>query len=157
MSIIGKHDDKSMSVYIRDGRAPIPESEITSKVMSANKGKDTKPELALRKALRQLNIPGYRIHWKKAPGTPDIAYPGRKVAIFIHGCFWHRCPHCNPPLPKSHTDFWKKKFERNKKRDEEKVKTLEDEGWKVLVFWECKIKDDVMACAKKVKRVLDNK
>lgn len=85
-----------MKNYIRDGRAPIPESEITSKVMSAVRGKDTKPELALRKALKDVGIQGYRLHWKRAPGRPDIAYPGSKVAIFVHGCFWHRCPYCNP-------------------------------------------------------------
>ena len=140
--------------YIRDGRAPIPESEITSKVMSAVKGKDTKPELSLRKALRVIGILGYRLHWKKAPGRPDIAYPGSKMAIFVQGCFWHRCPYCNPPLPKTHTDFWIEKFERNKERDAIKIKALEAKGWKVLVFWECEIKKDAIGCAKKVKSSL---
>lgn len=143
--------------YIRDGRAPTPELEITSKVMSANKGKDTKPELALRKALRKIGIPGYRLHLKKTPGRPDIAYPRRKVAIFVHGCFWHRCPYCNLPLPNSHTDFWKKKFERNKERDIAKIHALEDVGWKVFAFWECEIKRDAIACAKGVKTALDSR
>ena len=68
---------------------PHPASEVTTKVMKANKSKDTKPEMILRKALREAGFPGYRLHWKKAPGHPDIAYPGRKVAIFVNGCFWH--------------------------------------------------------------------
>lgn len=140
--------------YIRDGRAPMPESDITSKVMSANVGKNTKPELALRKALRSIGLPGYRLHWKKAPGRPDITYPRHKVAIFVHGCFWHRCPHCDLPLPKSHTDFWSKKFERNKERDKVKILALESDGWKVLVFWECEIKKDVKRCAEKVKNLI---
>ena len=141
--------------YIRDGRAPIPTSESTSRVMSANVGKNTKPELALRQALRAISIPGYRLHWKKAPGQPDIAYPGRKIAIFMNGCYWHRCPHCNLPIPKSNTDFWMEKFERNKKRDAEITRKLEEKGWTVLVFWECEVKKDVLACAKKVKEQVD--
>ena len=137
--------------YLRDGRAPIPESEATSRVMSANRGKNTGPELTLKKALREAGLSGYRLHWKKAPGRPDIAYPGRKVAVFIHGCFWHRCPHCDLLPPKSNTDFWSKKFRRNKKRDAEKVRALEAKGWNVLVIWECEINEDALECAKTVK------
>lgn len=144
-------------MYIRDGRAPIPESEATSRVMSANTGKNTKPETTFRKALRDVGIPGYRLHWKKAPGRPDIAYPGKKIAIFVHGCYWHRCPHCDLPLPKSHTDFWAEKFRKNKERDAKKKASLESEGWDVLVFWECQIKRDVMACAENVKKIYDSK
>lgn len=140
--------------YIRDGRAPAPESDITSKVMSANVGKNTKPELALRKALRSIGLPGYRLHWKKVPGRPDITYPRHKMAIFVHGCFWHRCPHCDLPLPKSHTDFWSKKFERNKNRDKAKILALESDGWEVLVFWECEIKKDAKGCAEKVNNLI---
>ncbi|MBC2698337.1 MAG: DNA mismatch endonuclease Vsr [ANME-2 cluster archaeon] len=140
--------------YIRDGRAPIPKLETTSKVMSANVPKDTKPELVLRKSLRQIGISGYRLHWKKASGRPDIAYPGRKIAIFVNGCFWHRCHHCNLPLPKSNTDFWLKKFEKNKERDAKKIHNLEEDGWKVIVLWECEIKKDVLGCAKRVKKVI---
>lgn len=143
-----------MPEYLRDGRNPIPESKVTSKVMSANKGKDTKPELAMRRALREMGVPGYRLHWKKAPGRPDIAYPGRKVAIFIHGCFWHRCPYCNLPMPKSHTEFWVKKFKKNKERDRKKIKALESDGWKVIVVWECEIKEDVLGCAERVKELI---
>ena len=144
-------------MYIRDGRAPIPDSEIISKVMSANTGKNTKPEITFRKALREVGIPGYRLHWKKAPGRPDIAYPGKQIAIFVHGCYWHRCPYCNLPLPKSHTEFWAEKFRKNKERDARKKASLEEEGWNVLVFWECQIKKDVIACAEKVKKLYDSK
>jgi len=142
--------------YIRDGRASIPKSETTSKVMSANVPKDTKPELLLRKYLRQIGISGYRLHWKKASGRPDIAYPGRKIAIFVNGCFWHRCPHCNLPLPKSNTEFWLKKFERNKERDANKIQNLEDDGWKVIVLWECEIKKDALGCAERVKNLIQD-
>lgn len=142
---------------MRDGRAPIPESEVTSRVMSANRGKDTTPEMTLRWALRQVGLPGYRLHWKKAPGRPDIAYPGRKVAIFVHGCFWHRCPFCAPPLPKSHTDFWRKKFDRNKERDERKIKELEDAGWTPIVVWECQIKNDLDEVVSRIKDSVDQR
>src|SRR5688572_24128204 len=123
---IRKHNrDKTQLKFIRDGRAPIPIKEMTSKLMSANKPKDTKPEILFRKALWRHGIRGYRLHWNKVPGRPDIAFPQKKLAIFIHGCFWHRCPCCNLSLPKSNTDFWKTKFEANKLRDIKKNKALE--------------------------------
>ena len=122
-------------------RNPEPISEVTTKVMKANKGKDTGPEQSVRRFLREMGHPGYRLNWKKVPGRPDIAYPGRKIAIFVNGCFWHRCPHCNLPLPKSHTEFWREKFERNVARDEEKTLALETLGWTVITIWECELKD----------------
>ena len=93
--------------------------------MKGNVRGNTKPELQLRQLLREAGYPGYRLHWKQAPGTPDIAYPGRKVAIFVNGCFWHRCPHCSPPNPKSHSEFWETKFARNQERDARKVRQLD--------------------------------
>lgn len=62
--------------------------------------------------------------------------------MFVHGCFWHRCPHCNPPLPKSHVEYWAKKFELNRERDARKVRELERSGWTVFVIWECQLKGD---------------
>ncbi len=120
---------------------PEPTSTTTTKVMKANKGKDTGPEKTVRRLLREIGYPGYRLNWKKVPGRPDIAYPGRKIAIFVNGCFWHRCPHCNLPLPKSHTEFWREKFERNVARDWEKTRALEALGWTVITIWECELKD----------------
>jgi DNA mismatch endonuclease (patch repair protein) len=137
--------------YIRDGRAPIPEKENTSKVMSSIRAKNTKPELILRKALYHNGLAGYRLHWKKVPGRPDIAYPGAKIAIFVNGCFWHRCAHCNPSFPKTHVEFWAAKFERNIERDQRKVKELEEKGWAVFVFWECQIKNKLQECIDIVK------
>ena len=119
--------------------------------MSSNKAKNTKPELKLRKALYADAIRGYRLNWKKVPGKPDIAFPGRKIGIFINGCYWHRCPYCELSLPKTNTDFWKNKFEKNIKRDKKKEKELLDLGWTVLVFWECKIKTNIKDCINKIK------
>lgn len=115
-------------------------SLATHHVMQANKSKNTKPELRVRAALRSAGLSGYRLHWKKAPGKPDICYPGRKIAIFVNGCFWHRCPHCALPLPKSNVDFWMAKFSRNVARDERDQRLLAKEGWTVLVIWECHLK-----------------
>jgi len=129
----------------------VPLNENVSRVMSSNKAKNTKPELKLRKALFSDGVRGYRLNWKKVPGRPDIAFPGRKISIFINGCYWHRCPHCELPLPKTNTEFWKEKFDKNIKRDKKKEKELLDLGWTVLVFWECKIKTNIKDCINKIK------
>ena len=121
-------------------RVPEASSEATRHVMQANRSKNTGPELAVRAALRRAGLTGYRLHWKKAPGKPDVCFPGRRVAIFIHGCFWHRCPHCAPSRPRTHTEFWEDKFARNRARDERDVAQLLDAGWTVLVVWECQLK-----------------
>lgn len=122
--------------YIRDGRAPVPDREATSRTMSAIGSRNTKPELILRQTLWRMGIRGYRLNWKKALGRPDICFPSRKIAIFVHGCFWHRCPYCQPTLPKSHSDFWRKKFSDNVARDLRVTTELKKKGWRVIV-WEC--------------------
>ena len=119
-----------------------PISEAVHKSMQGNKRKDTKPELLVRKALRDAGLPGYRLQWKKAPGRPDIAYPGRKIAIFVDGCFWHRCPHCNPRVPKTNTAYWEAKFARNVERDRINEARAIEEGWTVIRIWECELKKD---------------
>lgn len=120
----------------------LPLDQHATNSMKSNKCKDTKPELILRQALRDAGYPGYRLQWK-VPGKPDICYPGRKVAIFVNGCFWHRCPHCNPSMPKHNHEFWEKKFERNVERDNDNYQKLKEMGWTVIVVWECEIKCDM--------------
>lgn len=142
--------------YQRDGRSPIPQKEITSRVMSANKAKNTAPEIIFRKMLAGEGIKGYRLNWKKAPGKPDIAFPKRKIAIFINGCFWHRCPYCKLSFPKTHTNFWKQKFAKNKIRDKQKVATLRKDGWKVLTIWECQIKKHPNQSIIRVRKILSS-
>jgi len=137
--------------YLRDKRSPMPLNENISKVMRSNRSKNTKPELMLRKALCGIGLRGYRLDWKKVPGKPDIAFPGRKIAIFVHGCYWHRCPTCDLSLPKTNKKFWKAKFETNVLRDKKKEKELLHLGWIVLVFWECEIKEDIKNCTHKIK------
>lgn len=118
-----------------------PLTEGIRKSMKSNKCSGTSPEIQMRKALREAGYPGYRLNWKKAPGKPDICYPGRHVAIFINGCFWHRCPHCLPSMPKHNADYWIPKFERNVERDAEKRVQLETAGWIVITIWECEMND----------------
>ncbi len=121
-------------------RTPAASSEATRHVMQANRSKNTGPELLVRAALRKAGLTGYRLHWKKAPGRPDVCFPGRRVAIFVHGCFWHRCPHCSPSRPRTHREFWEEKFARNRARDERDVAQLLAAGWTVIVVWECQLR-----------------
>lgn len=136
--------------YKRDGRAPIPRNETVSKVMRGNKAKDTKPELILRQAIWKAGLRGYRLHWKKVPGRPDIAFPGRKLAVFVNGCYWHRCPNCRPHAPRTNQAFWNTKFQNNIARDEKKIKELNAAGWRTMVLWECEIKTSLEACVRKI-------
>ncbi len=110
--------------------------------MKGNKRADTKPEMLVRRALRDAGLTGYRLQWSKAPGRPDIAFPGRRVAIFVNGCFWHRCPHCNPSVPKRNVEFWEAKFRRNVERDRRALDDLKAMGWTPIVIWECELKHD---------------
>lgn len=142
--------------FTRDGRAPVPAKVETSWVMSGNKAKNTKPELILRKAIWAAGIRGYRLHWKKAPGRPDISFPGKRVAIFVNGCFWHRCPLCRLSIPKSNSSFWSDKFKKNVERDKSKISLLKQNRWRVLTIWECEIKDNIESCVDRLRSSINN-
>lgn len=120
----------------------VPLDAHATNSMKSNKRKDTKPELMVRKALREAGYPGYRLQWK-IPGRPDICYPGRRIAIFVNGCFWHRCPYCHPSVPKHNHEFWIDKFEKNVERDEKNYEFLKENGWIVIVIWECEVKQNL--------------
>jgi len=108
--------------------------------MSRVKGRDTIPELIVRRMLHALGY-RYRLHRKDLPGKPDIALGPIKRAIFVHGCYWHghRCPKGH--LPKSNKAFWSDKIETNQGRDRRNIRRLRALGWKVLVIWQCELKD----------------
>lgn len=116
--------------------------EQRSRIMRAVRSRDTSPELALRRLLRSLGSTGYRLHRKELPGRPDVAFVGRKKAIFIHGCFWHghSCPR-GRRAPATNADYWRKKIERNRQRDSEHLCELKGMGWDVLTVWECELHD----------------
>lgn len=126
-------------------RVPSPPASnyAVHKSMQGNKRANTKPELLVRERLRRAGLTGYRLQWK-VPGHPDIAWPGKRVAIEVRGCFWHRCPHCKPSTPKKNTEYWEAKFARNTERDAENVRKLEEMGWRVHVIWECQLKKNAV-------------
>ena len=109
--------------------------------MSRVRGRDTGPEMMVRRMLHGMGY-RYRLHAKELPGRPDIVFRGRRIAIFVHGCFWHRHPDPNcklARLPKSRLDFWLPKLEGNRARDLVNVEKLEAAGWRVLLVWECEL------------------
>jgi DNA mismatch endonuclease, patch repair protein len=108
-----------------------------SERMSRIRGKDSQPELALRRVLHRLGL-RYRLHAKELPGKPDLVFPRHKAVVFVHGCFWHRHEGCKiATTPKSNTPFWVEKFEKNVARDKRSAAVLTDLGWRVFVVWEC--------------------
>lgn len=114
--------------------------------MSRIRGKNTSPEMKLRKMLWESGIRGYRVHYK-LPGKPDIVFTRKKVVVFVDGCFWHKCPVCFRP-PETNAEFWNEKLQKNVERDLKVTKELEDLGWTVLRFWEHEVKktpEDVVA------------
>jgi DNA mismatch endonuclease (patch repair protein) len=110
---------------------------VRSRMMSGIRGKHTKPELAARRALFALGY-RFRLHRRDLPGAPDIVLPGRQVAIFVHGCFWHMHIGCRfAKMPSTRVHFWRAKLEGNALRDRRDEESLVRQGWRVLVVWEC--------------------
>jgi DNA mismatch endonuclease (patch repair protein) len=108
-------------------------------MMSGIRGRDTKPEVIVRKYLHAHGL-RYRIAPKNLPGKPDIVLPKYRTVVFVHGCFWHRHPGCRyTAVPTSNAEFWKDKFDANVKRDALAQKTLRAAGWRVCIIWECQI------------------
>lgn len=108
-----------------------------SALMSRIRGKDTKPEMRLRRALWAQGL-RYRLQYRTPVGRPDLVFPGPKVAVFVDGCFWHGCPH-HYVRPRSRREFWSEKLEQNFSRDHRQTTELESSGWTVLRFWEHEI------------------
>ena len=116
-------------------------SEQRSRNMSAIKSKNTKPEIKVRKVLHLMGY-RFRLHRKDLPGSPDIVLPKYKTVIFVHGCFWHRHKNCKyASTPKTRQEFWEAKFRENINRDKLNQENLSSKGWKIIIVWECEIKD----------------
>lgn len=111
-----------------------------SKNMSLIRSKDTKPELVVRKWLFSKGL-RYKLHYN-IKGHPDIVFPSRNIAIFINGCFWHLHGCKYSALPTTNTDFWKKKILKNKHRDNDNIKTLKNQGWDVIIIWQCNMRNN---------------
>ena len=120
--------------------------------MRAVKGRDTKPEMRVRRMLHAMGY-RYRVQYRVLRMRLDVAFTARKRAIFVHGCFWHGHDCLRGRLPSTNAEFWRTKIVRNRQRDEETVAALASDGWRSLVIWECALKDEV-AIAEDLRRFL---
>lgn len=122
--------------------ADVHDKDTRSYNMSRISGKDTKPEIMVRKFLHSNGF-RYSLHRKDLPGKPDLVLPKYNSVIFVHGCFWHAHEDCKYfKIPETRTDWWKQKLYANKERDEKHIQKLEEMGWSVIVVWECELKND---------------
>lgn len=116
--------------------------EQRSVIMSKIRGKNTKPEMIVRQTAHSLGL-RFRLHRKDLPGSPDLVFVGRRKAMFVHGCFWHRHSECRKAYtPKSNADFWQRKFDRNVERDIDAQTKLRAVGWEPVIVWECEASAD---------------
>ena len=121
--------------------ADVHDKETRSYNMSRIKGKDTKPEMLVRKFLHAHGF-RYRLHVKNLPGKPDIVLPKYKTVIFVHGCFWHGHEGCKYfVVPKTRTEWWLNKINGNVENDKKAFEALNEAGWKIIEIWECELKD----------------
>ncbi len=119
--------------------------QIRSRMMAGIKGKNTRPEIVVRKLLFSAGL-RFRLHRRDLPGSPDIVMPGRRIAIFVHGCFWHGHHGCRlAKIPATRTEFWAAKIKANQSRDVAAVSRLLSEKWRVLIVWECAVRDKATA------------
>lgn len=122
--------------------------------MSRICSEDTKPERIVRRILTGMGF-RYRLNVKTLPGKPDIVLKKYNAIIFVHGCFWHLCPHCREGrIPNSHRDYWEKKLLNNKQRDKRNIHNLRQQGWKVMCLWECEIENDPNNVADRLQKLL---
>lgn len=122
--------------------ADIVDAATRSRMMSGIRGRNTQPELLVRRYLHGQGF-RYRLHDRRLPGRPDIVLPRYRTVVEVRGCFWHRHEGCRfAATPRSNTAFWQTKLQANVARDARNVAALEEAGWRVLVVWECEVKDD---------------
>ncbi len=126
-----------------------------SALMARIRGKDTKPELAVRSILHAAGF-RFRLHAKQLPGRPDLVLPKHRAVVFVHGCFWHRHGRCRDgrSTPSSNQAYWGPKFERNVARDRRVKQALRRRGWRVITVWECQVKRDPEAILLRVAKQL---
>ncbi|USQ74748.1 very short patch repair endonuclease (plasmid) [Roseomonas mucosa] len=122
--------------------------EARRRTMAAIRGRNTKPEMVLRRTLHAMGY-RFRVHRRNLPGTPDLVFPGRRAAIQVHGCFWHHHSGCkHATVPSTRREYWSAKLERNVERDRESAARLEGMGWRLLVVWECELAQPAAAAAR---------
>ena len=120
--------------------ADVVSPEVRSRMMSGIRGKDTKPEMIVRRGLHAMGF-RYKLHDKRLPGRPDLVLPKYRAVIFVHGCFWHKHDCKYFKWPKTRKEFWRSKIEKNVARDKTAMEVLKNSGWRVAVVWECSFRD----------------
>ena len=129
--------------------APQATSPAVRARMRGNKSSNTRPEIILQNAITSLGLDWFNLE-TSLPGSPDIVFEPERVAVFVHGCFWHRCPYCGPSFPSKNQDYWAAKFARNRSRDRRVAVELRQSGWNVVIVWECKLLKDPKRQARRV-------
>lgn len=120
--------------------ADVVDAATRSRMMAGIRGKDTKPEMIVRRALHARGF-RYTLHNRKLPGSPDLCFPKYRAVIFVHGCFWHGHECELFQWPKTRQEFWQEKIGANRKRDRRVVRELRRQGWRVITVWECAVKN----------------
>jgi DNA mismatch endonuclease (patch repair protein) len=123
---------------------------VRSYVMSRIRGRNTSAELLLRRSLWASGLRGYRIHGR-LPGSPDICWKSLHLAVFVDGCFWHKCPMCKIRTPLNNRNYWQSKLKRNQLRDRRVDRTLGELGWTIIRFWEHEVRQTPSKCVRQVK------
>lgn len=119
--------------------ADVVSPAVRSRMMAGIRGKDTKPEIIIRRGLHAVGF-RYRLHERKLPGKPDLVFPAREAVIFVHGCFWHGHACHLFKWPSTREEFWKAKITRNRENDEKHSIALAEAGWRQAIVWECSLK-----------------
>jgi DNA mismatch endonuclease (patch repair protein) len=128
-------------------------SDARSRIMRAIKGRNTKPEWVVRRLLWEAGY-RYRLHGRGLPGTPDLVFSAKRIALFVHGCFWHHHECQAGRVPKNNTEFWQAKLNRNQHRDITNRASLQQQGWKVIVVWECELAHGTELLLRELKKQL---
>ncbi|MGK2910232.1 MAG: very short patch repair endonuclease [Sphingobium sp.] len=134
-----------------DPLSPAERSALMAKI----RGKNTSPEMAVRRALFALGY-RYRLHSAKLPGKPDLVFPARRKAVFVHGCFWHGHVCLNGKLPRTRRSFWRAKILGNQLRDRRTRRRLARLGWRTAVVWECRLKKNAVGETERLVRFLES-
>lgn len=140
MAVHPKRPDLKVQKPATPARTRDSYPSLRSWTMSRIRSKDTKPEVAVRRAAHKLGL-RFRLHRRDLPGTPDLVFPSRQTAVFVHGCFWHRHGCARATLPATNVPYWTAKFDRNVQRDARNAKELRKLGWRCVRIWECEAKE----------------
>lgn len=143
--------DLRIAARVTDTRTP----EQRRRIMAAVRTRDTTPEIRLRKALFAVGVRGWRCHYRRALGRPDLAWPGRRIAVFVDGAFWHGHPSRHRPGRSG--EYWDEKIARNVERDREVDRELERQGWTVERVWDFEIRRDLEAVVERVSRLVESR